>query len=209
MAALPNSEMYDDETIVAVNWWLVRGALAGWGTAAVLAIALAVVASQRPAPYVFPVNSLGQPVGMVYPVISTQAIPDAILRGRLANWVHDAFTIDSSPDEEKYLMDNAAAMVTGEAFNRLDSWYHRDKDKHFPGTVYYKEQQECHVLRTLKLPARDSYEVDYTLTNHQNNNQTLTQSNWRAVMHVTVGHSDDPESMDLFIDSLDFQQEEQ
>jgi type IV secretory pathway TrbF-like protein len=209
MAALPDSSMYEDETIVTVNWWLVRGTVVGWAAAMVLAIALAVVAAQRPAPYVFAVNSLGQPVGMVYPVTSVQAIPDLILRARLASWVHDAFTIDSSPDEEKYLLDSASAMLTGQAFKQLNGWYHRDKDKHFPGTVYYKEQQECHVLRTLKLPARDTFEVDYTLTNYQNNNQTVTQSNWRAVMHLIVGHADDPESMDLFIDSLDFQQEEQ
>jgi type IV secretory pathway TrbF-like protein len=209
MAALLNSEMYNDETTVVVNWWLVRGTVVGWATAMVLAIALAVVAAQRPAPYVFAVNSLGQPVGMVYPVTSVQAIPDLILRARLADFIHNAFTIDQSPDEEKYLQDSTAAMLTGQAFNQLNEWYHRDKDKHFPGTVYWKETQEVHVLRTLKLPARDSYEVDYTLTNYQNNNQTVTQSNWRAVMHLVVGHADDPESMDLFIDSLDFQQEEQ
>ena len=209
MAALPDSPMYDDETTVAVNWWLVRGALAGWATAIVLAIALAVVATQRPAPYVFPVNGQGQPVGVVYPVTSVQAIPDMILRGRLANFVHDAFTIDQSPDEEKYLMDSAAAMLTGQAFNALNEWYHRDSDKHFPGSVYYKETQEVHVLRTLKLPAHDTYEVDYSLTNFQNNNQTVTQSNCRAVMHLIVGHSDDPESMNLFIDSLDFSAEGQ
>jgi type IV secretory pathway TrbF-like protein len=207
MAALPDSSMYEDETIVTVNWWLIRGMIVGWAVSIVLAISLAVVAAQRPAPYVFAVNSLGQPVGMVYPVTSVQAIPDLILRARLASFVHDAFTIDSSPDEEKYLMDNASAMVTGQAFNELNSWYHRDKDKHFPGTVYWKETQEVHVLRTLKLPARDTYEVDYQLTNHQNNNQTLTQSNWRAVMHLIVGHADDPESMDLFVDSLDFKPE--
>jgi type IV secretory pathway TrbF-like protein len=207
MAALPDTPMYNDQTTVAVNWWLIRSTVAGWAIAIVLAISLAVVATQRPAPYVFPVNSLGQPVGMVYPVTSVQAIPDLILRARLANFIHDAFTIDSFPDEEKYLMDNAAAMLTGQAFNELNGWYHRDKDKHFPGTVYYKETQEVHVLRTLKLPARDTFEVDYLLTNHQNNNQTLKQSSWRAVMHLIVGHSDDPESMDLFIDSLDFKPE--
>jgi type IV secretory pathway component VirB8 len=203
VAAIPRSPLYDDETTVAVNWWLIRGAIAGWAISLVLGISLAVVATQRPTPYVFPVNSQGQPVGVVYPVTSVQAIPDPVLRGRLANFIHDAFTIDSSPDEEKYLMDSAASMLTGQAFKELDAWYHRDKDKHFPGTVYYKETQEVQVLRTLKLPARDTYEVDYLLTNHQNNNQTLTQSNWRAVIHVIVGHADDPESMDLFIDSLD------
>jgi type IV secretory pathway TrbF-like protein len=207
MAALPDSSMYEDETIVTVNWWLVRGTVVGWATAMVLAISLAVVAAQRPAPYVFAVNSLGQPVGMVYPVTSVQAIPDLILRARLANFIHDAFTIDSSPDEEKYLLDSASAMLTGQAFNQLNSWYHRDKDKHFPGTVYWKETQDVLVQRTLKLPARDTYEVDYVLTNHQNNNQTITQSNWRAVLHLIVGHADDPESMDLFVDSLDFKPE--
>jgi type IV secretory pathway TrbF-like protein len=209
MAALPNSEMYEDQTIVAANYWLVRGALAGWGAAIVLAISLAVVASQRPAPYVFPVNSLGQPVGVLQPVTSTQAIPDAILRGRLANWVHDAFTIDSSRDEEKYLMDSTSEMLTGAAFDRMNEWYHRDKGAHDPDVVYYKEQQECRVLRTLKLPAPATYEIDYQLLDHRNNNQTLTQSNWRMVLHVIAGHSDDPESEGLFIDSIDFQPEVQ
>jgi type IV secretory pathway TrbF-like protein len=207
MAALPDTPMYDDQTIVAVNWWLIRSTVAGWAIAVVLAVSLAVVATQRPAPYVFPVNSLGQPVGIVYPIQSVHAIPDPILRARLADFIHNAFTIDQSPDEEKYLMDSAAAMLTGQAFDELNSWYHRDKDKHFPGKVYYKETQDVHVLRTLKLPAHDTFEVDYLLTNHQNNNQTLAQSNWRAVMHVIVGHSKDPESMDLFIDSLDFKPE--
>ena len=59
MAAIPRSPLYDDETTMAVNWWLIRTAIAGWIVCLVLAISLAVVATQRPTPYVFPVNNQG------------------------------------------------------------------------------------------------------------------------------------------------------
>src|SRR5690348_10242284 len=100
MAVALRSPLHEDEQVLTVNFWLVRLLLGG---AALLAISLTVNLIQAlrpvPPPYVFQVDSRGEPVGRVLPVRSVQAIPDATLRGRLADFVHDAFTIDKSSAE--------------------------------------------------------------------------------------------------------------
>jgi len=185
-----------------------------WLLAAGLIVLLAGMIADRirldlqppPPPFVLEVNAQGNPVGQVLPLRSVQDIPDALLRARLADFIHDAFTVDRDPDEEDYLYDKTQTMVTGQAAEKLDAFYNRDGGKHHPKTVGPYVWVEAPVTDTLKLSEKDTYQGDYFLIIHEHNNQTVTKSNWRDIMHVIVARSKDPESLGMFIDELDIQE---
>jgi type IV secretory pathway TrbF-like protein len=208
MAAAPKgSPIYTDQLIAWHNqriWWL---ALALLGLLAVSVIDN-VTYHLRPAPppYVLAVNDKGDPIGQVLPILSVHAIPDALLRAQLGSFIHDAFTIDRDPDEEKYLFDQTRARVTGPAVQTLDAWYNRDNGKHHPLTSGRYAWAEASVTDTLKLSATDTYQVDYKVTTHENNDQTHSASIWRATLHIIVGRSKDPESLGWFVDEIDHQE---
>jgi len=208
MAAAPKgSPIYTDQLIAWHNqriWWLALGLLAALVVSTVDNITYHI--RPAPPPYVLVVNDKGYPVGQVLPILSVQAIPDALLRAQLAGFIHDAFTIDRDTDEENYLFDQTRARVTGPATRTLDAWYNRDNGKHHPKTSNHRAWADAAVTDTLKLPAKDTYQVDYKVTTHENNDQTHTVSNWRATLHVIVGRSKDPESLGWFIDQIDFEE---
>ena len=159
-----------------------------------------------PPPYVLEVNNQGDPVGQVLPVTSVQVIPDAFLRARLADFIHDAFTVDRDADEETYLFDKTQAMVTGQAAQKLDASYNRDRGKHHPKAIGPYTWIEASVADTLKLSEKDTYQADFSTSEHSNNDQTVTKSTWRAILHVIVARSKDPESLGLFVNELDLQE---
>ncbi len=210
-ALLDNSTPMYTDTIIAYHYhrvfWLACGLLL------VLAASVfdnVVYHLQPPSPpFVLEVNNQGNPVGQVLPVTSVQVIPDTFLRARLADFVHDAFTVDRDPDEEEYLYNKTQAMVTGQAAQKLDGWYNRDGGKHHPKTMGPYAWVETSVTDTLKLAEKDSYQVDYKTTAHENNDQTHTVDQWRAIVHVIVGRSKDPEALGLFINELDLQEVKQ
>jgi type IV secretory pathway TrbF-like protein len=161
-----------------------------------------------PPPFVLKVNDRGDPVGQVLPVLSAQAIPDAFLRAQLADFIHDAFSVDRDPDEEDRIYSNAQRMVTGEAAAKLEAWYHRDHDSHHPKIIYVNTWIEASPTDTLKV-GQDTYQVDYKVTTHEHNDLIQNTALWRATLHVIVGHSADPESLGLFVNDLDFEQVKQ
>ena len=157
-------------------------------------------------PFVLEVNNQGNPVGQVLPVTSVQVIPDAFMRARLGEFIHDAFTVDRDPDEEDYLYNKTQAMVTGQAAQKVDSWYNRDGGKHHPKTGGANVWVEAPVSDTLKLAEKDTYQADFSTISHENNDQSRTTQKYRAILHVIVARSKDPESLGLFIDSLDVEE---
>ncbi len=103
-AALKDTPAYTDQIIAWHNqriWWV----------ACALIVLLAGMIADRirldlqppSPPFVLAVNDQGNPVGQVLPVTSVRVIPDAFLRARLADFIHDAFTVDRDSDEEDYL----------------------------------------------------------------------------------------------------------
>jgi len=163
-----------------------------------------------PPPFVLEVNAAnGDPIGQVLPVTSVRVIPDAFLRARLGEFIHDAFTVDRDSDEEDYIYQKTQTMVTGQAAQKLDAWYNRDGGKHHPKSIGPYTWIEASVTDTLKLAEKDSYQVDYKTTIHENNDQTHTNEQWRATLHVIVARSKDPESLGMFIDEIDLQEVKQ
>jgi type IV secretory pathway TrbF-like protein len=202
--------MYTDQIIAFHNqriWWVACGLF----VLLALSIGDNVSYHLRPAPpqYVLEVNGQGHPVGRVLPVLSAQDIPDAFLRARLGDFIHDAFTVDRDSDEENYIFDKTQTMVTGQAAQKLDAWYNRDGGKHHPKTMAPYSWVEASVTDTLKLAEQNTYLVNYQTITHSNNDQTKTTENWRAILHVIVGHSQDPEALGLFVNELDVQEVKQ
>ena len=162
---------------------------------------------QPPAPpFVLEVNAQGNPVGQVLPLRSVQDIPDALLRARLADFIHDAFTVDRDPDEEDYLYDKTQAMVTGQAAQKLDAWYNRDGGKHHPKTVGPYVWIEASVTDTLKLSEKDTYQADWSTVKHRTTTRPGHDNKWRAILHVIVARSKDPESLGMFINEIDLEE---
>ena len=203
----PDTPAYTDRLIAWHNQrlWYVACGLGG-----LLALSFAINLKheyQPPAPpYVLEVNGQGQPVGQVLPILSVQAIPDAILKAQLGDFIHDAFTISHDPDEEDRLFAKTQSRVTGAAAHTLDQWYQRDGGKHHPKAIFRYTSAEALPQDVLKLDGSDRYQIDYKVKTHENNDQTETASTWRAVLHVIVGRSVDPESPGWFVNEIDFQE---
>lgn len=200
--------MHEDDATLEVNWWLRRGIASSMALNVAFAIAMTVMYCRRLPPYVFPVNADNQPVGVIQPVTSIHAIPDPLLRGWIAQFIRDAFTIDQAADEEKTLLDDTAARVTGQAHDYLNEWYNREDGKHNPATAYYTEQATVHVLATVKAQAPNEYDAYYETVTHRQGNDRPEQHKWHASLHLTTASSDDPLSTGVFVDSLRFEQEQ-
>jgi hypothetical protein len=64
------------------------------------------------------------------------------------------------------------------------------------------------VIRTLKLPAKDTYQVDYVLTRHDHDHPLdALQTNWRATMRVLQGKPTANNTLGLWVTDLDFEAE--
>lgn len=201
----PDEPMYVD-SIIAHNARLWFRFACGLAAITVALVTNQIVRSWQPPqpPYVLIVDGQGQPVGKVEPIMSVQAIPNALLKAELGDFIHDAFTISRDPDEENLIFDRTQSRVTGAAFTALNNWYQRDKDKHDPRTSGHYAPAEALTQDVLKLEGNSHYQVDYKLIAHSGEDSTTT--NWRATMHVIVGRSKDPNSVGFYIDELDFQQ---
>ena len=80
-------------------------------------------------------------------------------------------------------------MSTGQASKMLTDYYHQKGND--PLTAETKVWQEVRVLRTLKLPAPSTYEVDYQTLRYSYNDDHAVSTNWRATMQIAIGRPSD------------------
>src|SRR6516165_4386382 len=158
-----------------------------------------------PPPYVIEVNSKGEPVGAVQPVLGTESVSDNVIRYAISEYIDHAFRVDRDFDEEKMLLGKAYAMSTGQASQMLTDYYHQKGND--PLTAGTKVWQEVRVLRTLKLPAPSTYEVDYQTIRYSYNDDHAVSTNWRATMQIAIGRPSDINPLGIFVNSLDFSPE--
>jgi type IV secretory pathway TrbF-like protein len=208
-ALLKDAPAFTDQVIAWQNqrlWWL----LIGMGALLILSLTANTVLELKPKapPYVLVVDTKGQPVGKLQPVTSTQAIPEQRMEDILTDFIHSAFSITMNWDEEKYQLQRTYSMVTGQAEKQLTDWYQADK-KNNPLKAYRQGWQTVEIVRTLKLPAADTYEIDYRTVYHSNyDTAAVTTENWRAVLHVTLGQLTGDESSKVLVDDLSFAKDE-
>lgn len=134
---------------------------------------------------------------------------DAIVRARLADFIHDAFTVDKAHDEALYLRNKTYAAIpqNSQAFQAMTDWYEKDDSKFDSSLKGFKAWVEAQPIATFALPAPDTYQIDFTMTVHANNDQNKIISKWRAILHVIAGHSNNPESGAMFVDNIDLERE--
>jgi type IV secretory pathway TrbF-like protein len=172
----------------------------------IFAIVIAILALRpRTLPYLVEVDSRGEPLAVAQPVIGTQNLNDATIRWALASFIHNAFVISPNIDEEKENLRNAMAFTRGQAHDALKAYY--NDGTHSPFDLAQKHWQEVHVSRVLKLPAPNTYEVDWQSTLHSYNAALSSTTAWRATTKIAVGgpNGRDPRNpLSLFVTTIDF-----
>jgi type IV secretory pathway TrbF-like protein len=210
MSAQPNNTPIYHDTLIAWHnqrlWWLLCGAVA---IIAVLAVSLCVVILRpHSAPWVIEVSSKGEPVGEVQPLMGAAVITDNVIRWSVGEYIREAFRISPNFEEEKFLLSHVYAMSSKQAADALTSYYHANNNVNNPLMVGHGVWQGIEILDTLKLAPKDTYQVDYTLTRHdQPFKPPVATTNWRATMRVLQGKPIDNNPLGLFVTDLDFQPE--
>jgi type IV secretory pathway TrbF-like protein len=209
VSALPNTPIYHDTLIAWHNqrlWWLL---LTTSGLLALALVAIAVLTLRpRTQPWVIEVNSKGEPVGGVAPLLGSATIADSTVRWAIGEYVENAFRVSPNFEQEKTLLSRAYAVSSQQAAAALTAYYHANKDANNPLMVGSKYWQEVHVLDTLKLAPKDVYQVDYIVYKHDRDHElTPLATNWRATMRVLQGKPTDTDPLGLFITGLDFEPE--
>jgi type IV secretory pathway TrbF-like protein len=211
MAANPQLH-FEDQRLQEDNhrlWALLRINAA---TSAVLLIAvLVLIFRPRTLPYVVTVNEHGEPIAAAQPVLGTQVLNDVVIKWAISEFIRNAKTITSNIDEQKNLLRQAYAFASGQAAKALTDYYH--DGEHDPFTIAQKNWVEVRIIRTpLKLPAPDTYQVDWVETEHPYNSDVTTVTNWRATLKVETGapdSSDGRNPIGLYVTSLDWAREVQ
>jgi len=210
MATTPrNTPIYQDELIAWHNqrlWWL----LCGSGVVIVaLTVALCVL-TLRPhnTPYVIEVDNKGQPMGTVQPFMDQQPVADSTVQYELSEFIRDAFSITGTFSLNQMMLQRVYAMSTGQASEALTSYYRADHDAHNPLVIYAKYWQTARVIRTLRLPAKDTYEVDYIIDRHDHDHvANAAETNWRAIMRAVAGKPTANNRLGVWITDIDFSPE--
>jgi type IV secretory pathway TrbF-like protein len=207
-AAIKNTPAYEDQLVAWHNqrlWW----ALCAAGVI-ILALGFALcvlVFRPRTIPWVIEVDAKGEPIGAVQPVLGTQSVSDNVIRYAISEYIDHAFRIDRDFDEEKMLLSKVYAMSTSQASNMLTDYYHANKNANDPLMAGAGSWQEVRILRTLKLPAQSTFEVDYQTVRYSNNDEGAVTTNWRATMQIAIGRPSDVNPLGIFVNSLDFSPE--
>jgi len=207
-AAIKNTPAYEDQLVAWHNqrlWWALCAAGA---TILVLGLAVCVLVFRpRTIPWVIEVDAKGEPIGAVQPVLGTQSVSDNVIRYAISEYIDHAFRIDRDFDEEKMLLSKVYAMSTSQASNMLTDYYHANKNANDPLMAGAGSWQEVRILRTLKLPAQSTFEVDYQTARYSNNDESAATTNWRATMQIAIGRPSDTNPLGIFVNSLDFSPE--
>jgi type IV secretory pathway component VirB8 len=208
-SALKNTPLYEDQLIAWHNqrlWYLLCGA---GGIIAILIAALCIV-TLRPhnTPYVIEVNKQGEPLGTIEPFMGRQAVSNNTIRWALGEYVRNAFGITRSWDENRMNVAHAYALSTGQAYQALTVYYQGNHNASNPLIVFNKYWQDVRIVRTLKLPAKDTYQVDYTIDKHDSDHPLDgVQTNWRASIRVVQGKPTNDNPLGIWVTDLDCEPE--
>jgi type IV secretory pathway TrbF-like protein len=207
---LKNTPAYEDALVAQHNQRLWRLLIGSAAINALLIAALCIV-TLRPhgTPYIVEVNKQGEPLGTILPFADRQPVTDNLIRFTLGEYMRNAFGVAASWQANKDDLGQAYAMSTGQASKALTAYYRGNHDANNPLMADGKYWQYVQIVRTLKLPAASTYEVDYIVQRHDHDHPVNPQStNWRATMSVVQGKPTDNNPLGLWVNSLDFEPDE-
>ncbi len=160
-------------------------------------------------PYVVMVDGKGEPVGAAQPVLGTQALDDVVIKWAISEFIRNAKTVSANLDEEKELLRNAYAFASHQAARALDDYYH--DGEHDPFTIEQKSWVEVRITRApLRLPAPDTYQVDWIESRHEYGSELISTTTWRATLKVQTGAPDTRDTrnpLGLYVTTLDWSPE--
>ncbi len=209
MAANPLIQ-FEDQQIRDHNRLLSRLLIAVTSLAVLLGFSVCMLIFRpRTLPYLVLVNAKGEPVAMAQPVLGTQVLNDVVIKWAVAEFIRNARTVSSNIDEEKDHLRDAYAFASEQAAKALTDYYH--DGEHDPFSIAQKSWVEVRITRApLKLPAPDTYQVDWVETQHAYNSDVTTATSWRATLKVESGTpdtSDGRNPLGLYVTSLDWSPE--
>ncbi len=210
MATSLKTPIYDDQLTAWHNrrlWFLLCGA---GGVIAILSVALCVILLRpHSAPWVIEVNGKGEPMGSLLPLSGSTEIGDSTIRFELETYIQHAFHVSPNFEENKLWLSTVYAMSTKQAADALTFYYRADGGANNPLVAFTKYWQAVRIVRTLKLPIKDTYQIDYTVDRHDKSKLELTGTltNWRATLRVIQGKPADGNPLGIWVTDLDFQPE--
>ncbi len=163
MAANPLLQ-FEDQAIRDDNrrLWILLAANAGVSLILLITV-LVLIFRPRALPYVVEVNQRGEPLAAAQPVLGTQVLNDVVIKWAIAEFIRNARTVSSNIDEEKDHLRDAYAFASEQAAKALTDYYH--DGEHDPFSIAQKSWVEVRITRApLKLPAPDTYQVDWVET---------------------------------------------
>jgi type IV secretory pathway TrbF-like protein len=211
MAANPLMPMgYEDQLIRDHNQLLARLLITITAITALLAIAVCVLMFRpRTLPYLVMVNGKGEPVALAQPVLGTQALNDVVVKWAIGDFIRNAKTITANLDEQKDHLRDAYAFAREQAAKALTDYYH--DGQHDPFSAGQKGWVQVSISRTpLKLPAPDTYQVDWVETHHDYNSTLTVSTSWRATLKVVTAPPDNTDGRNpigLYVTNLDWSAE--
>jgi type IV secretory pathway TrbF-like protein len=181
MAANPLIQ-FEDEQLRHHNQKLSRMLIAVTGIALLLTFAVCVLIFRpRTLPYLVMVNEHGEPVTVAQPVLGTQTLNDVVVKWAIAEFIRNAKTVTANIDEQKDHLRDAYAFAREQAAKALTDYYH--DGEHDPFSIGQKGWVEVRITRApLRLPAPDTYEVDWVETHHDYNSDLISSTSWRATL---------------------------
>jgi type IV secretory pathway TrbF-like protein len=210
MAAANPLLQFEDQQLQAQNRRLWTLLAVNAGISFILLVAVAVLMLRpRVLPYVVMVDGKGEPVGAAQPMLGTETLNDVVIKWAISEFIRNAKTVSSNLDEEKELLRNAYAFASQQAAKALDDYYH--DGEHDPFTIEQKSWVEVRITRApLRLPAPDTYQVDWTESRHEYGGDLTTTTSWRATLKVQTGAPDNTDArnpLGLYVTTLDWSPE--
>jgi type IV secretion system protein VirB5 len=188
-ARLEWNERYHGFIRAKRNWQII--AVAALVVDAVLGLGILRQASQsRVTPYVVEVDELGQSL-VVGPAERSGPADPRLVRYQLAEFVRRVRSIVADGAAEKQLLDAAYAHTAGSATRFLNDHFKENN----PFLRMRERTVSVDVTSILRLPASDSWQLQWTETHRGLDGAVLTRERWQALMTVEIRPGDTPEAI--------------
>ena len=201
---------FEDQKLHADNARLRQAIVAAGVAIPLLTFAVCVLIFRpRVLPYVVMVNAQGEPISVAQPVTGTQTLNEVVVKWALAEFIRNAKTVTANVDEQKEHLRTAYAFAREQAAKALTAYYH--DGEHDPFTLAGKGWVEVRIVRTpLKLPAPDTYQVDWVEAWHEYSGTVARSTSWQATLKAVTLPPDTEDGrnpLGLYVTTLDWSPE--
>jgi type IV secretion system protein VirB5 len=145
----------------------------------------------RVTPYVVEVNELGQTL-VIGPAEKGRSADPRLVRYQVAEFIRKVRSIVADGAAEKQLLDAAYAHASGAATRFLND--------HFKVENPFLRMQErtvsVEVTSVLRLPASDSWQIQWTETHRGLDGAVLVRERWQAILTVAIRPGDRPDEIE-------------